>query len=340
MITESMVYGKIIIIVCGCFALYKLTNLLFKLITNHLSAKHWVFNGLLCAVQKPLKFLFILLGLGIILQALVIHLNLPKVKLIFQIEILTLIFCIAWAAIRFVGEIKKHALAFNKSYEDKTLAIAFSQIVTVAIVLISLLICLHILNVNIAGILALGGIGGIALGFAAKDTLANFCGALMIYIDKPFQVGDWICSPEKQIEGIVESIGWRQVKIITFETRPIYVPNSIFSNIIIENPTRMTHRRIKEKFYLRYQDLHLVESILQEIGLMLNLHPKVDNNKDIIVNIVNFEESVNIVLICYVNEIQSVKFHLARQEVLLECAKIVEKHGGQISFPLIDHLKK
>ena len=64
--------------------------------------------------------------------------------------------------------------------------------------------------------LALGGVSGIAVGFAAKDLLANFFGALMIYLDKPFKIGDWVRSSDKEIEGIVEAIGWRQTRIRNF----------------------------------------------------------------------------------------------------------------------------
>ena len=335
LITESIAYGKIVLIIIGCFVLYKLTNIIFGMITKHLSAKHWVFNGLLDAVKKPLRVLFILLGFAIITQDIAGQIGFAKIRFITKFEIINIIFCIAWASIRFVSAIKKHILHTNADYEDKTLALAFSQIITVIIFIIALLVILHILKINIAGLLALGGIGGVAIGFASKDLLANFFGALMIYLDKPFQVGDWICSPEKQIEGTVESIGWRQVKIMTFETRPIYVPNAVFSNIIIENPTRMTHRRMSEKICIRYQDLYLVEEILQDVRYMLSLHEKVDKNKDIILNLLNFNEFVNISLICYVTDVKSTLFYQTRQEILLQCAKIIEKYGAQIAFPSV-----
>ena len=100
------------------------------------------------------------------------------------------------------------------------------------------------LGYSISGVLAFGGIGGIAVGFAAKDLLANFFGGLMIYLDRPFSVGDWIRSPDKNIEGTVEEIGWRLTRIRTFDKRPLYVPNSTFTQISVENPSRMLNRRI------------------------------------------------------------------------------------------------
>ena len=87
------------------------------------------------------------------------------------------------------------------------------------------------LGFSVSGVMAFGGIGGIAIGFAAKDLLANFFGALTIYLDRPFSEGDWIRSPDREIEGIVENIGWRLTVIRSFDKRPIYVPNSVFASI-------------------------------------------------------------------------------------------------------------
>ena len=69
------------------------------------------------------------------------------------------------------------------------------------------------------GVLAFGGIGGIAVGFAAKDLLPIFSG-LMVYLDRPFSVGDWVRSPEKNIEGTVEHIGWRTTVFLLSKSAP------------------------------------------------------------------------------------------------------------------------
>ena len=87
--------------------------------------------------------------------------------------------------------------------------------------------------------MAFGGIGGIAIGFAAKDLLANFFGALMIFLDRPFSIGDWIRSPDREIEGVVEDIGWRSTKIRTFDKRPLFIPNSAFASLTVENASKM-----------------------------------------------------------------------------------------------------
>ncbi len=93
----------------------------------------------------------------------------------------------------------------------------------------------------------------------------------MIYFDRPFKVGDWIRSPDRQIEGTVERIGWRMTSIRTFDKRPLYVPNSVFSNIVVENPSRMLNRRIFETIGLRYDDADKVPVIIDEVREMLKI---------------------------------------------------------------------
>ena len=92
---------------------------------------------------------------------------------------------------------------------DETTVTAIAKLARVSIVITAALMAMQTLGISISGVLAFGGIGGIAVGFAAKDLLANFFGGLVIYLDRPFKVGDWIRSPDRDIEGTVVKIGWR-----------------------------------------------------------------------------------------------------------------------------------
>lgn len=95
----------------------------------------------------------------------------------------------------------------------------------------------------------------------------------MLYFDRPFSIGDWIRSPDRNIEGTVAEIGWRITKITTFDNRPLYVPNSLFSSISVENPGRMTNRRITTTIGLRYEDAAKVGVIVEAVREMLKNHP-------------------------------------------------------------------
>lgn len=184
------------------------------------------------------------------------------------------------------------------------------------------------------GVLAFGGIGGIAVGFAAKDLLANFFGGLMVYLDRPFAVGDWVRSPDQEIEGTVEEIGWRLTRIRTFDKRPLYVPNSVFTQITVENPSRMSHRRIYETIGVRYDDLAKVAPIVEDIRAMLRSHPEIQQDQTMIVNFNQFNAScLDIMVYTFTRTTAWVHFHAVKQDVLLRIADIIAAHGAEIAVP-------
>jgi MscS family membrane protein len=186
----------------------------------------------------------------------------------------------------------------------------------------------------VSGLLAFGGIGGIAVGFAAKDLLANFFGGLGIYLDRPFTVGDWIRSPDKEVEGTVEDIGWRVTRIRTFDQRPLYVPNSVFSQIAIQNPSRMFNRRIYETIGLRYEDAEKMARIVDEVRAMLEQHEAIDRNRTLIVNFVSFgASSLDFFVYTFTRTTAWVEFHAIKQDVLLKILDIIHANGADVAFP-------
>jgi len=208
------------------------------------------------------------------------------------------------------------------------------KLVRASVFITAALVMLQTLGFSISGVLAFGGVGGIAVGFAAKDLLANFFGGLMVYLDRPFKVGDWIRSPDKELEGTVEEIGWRQTRIRTFSKRPIYVPNSIFMSIIVENPSRMSHRRIYETIGLRYNDIAVVDDIVKDVKKMLISHNEIDTNQTMIVNFNEFSESsVDFFIYTFTKTTNWLKFHEVKHEILLKVYEIIEKHNAGVAFP-------
>ncbi|MCB1982213.1 MAG: mechanosensitive ion channel family protein, partial [Rhodoferax sp.] len=209
--------------------------------------------------------------------------------------------------------------------------VKLARLVTVVVAVIS---AAQTLGFQIAGLLALGGVGGIAVGFAAKDILANFFGGLTIYLDRPFGVGEWIRSPDKSIEGTVEYISWRHTRIRAFNKNPIYVPNAVFTSIVVENPSRMSHRRIKETIGLRYDDFAVVAPIVDEIRAMLQVHEGIDATQTLIVNFNQFgASSLDIMVYTFTKTTVWVEYHHVKQDVLLKIGEIIERHGAEIAFP-------
>ncbi|WP_139280569.1 mechanosensitive ion channel family protein, partial [Vibrio parahaemolyticus] len=211
---------------------------------------------------------------------------------------------------------------------------AIAKVGRLFIITIGVLTIMQAFGLSLSGLLTFGGVGGLIVGLAAKDLLSNFFGGLMIYFDRPFKVGDWIRSPDRQIEGTVERIGWRMTSIRTFDKRPLYVPNSVFSNIVVENPSRMLNRRIYEVVGLRYDDADKVPEIITAVREMLKNHKDIDTRQTLIVNFDTFgPSSLNFFIYTFTKTVNWVRYHEVKQDVLLKVVGIIKEHNADIAFP-------
>lgn len=215
-------------------------------------------EALVRAARSPVTLVLWTVGTAYAIQIVDAHLGLTVPDMVGQVMRSLIIVALAWFLLRLIGQVSRGVLARSEAEGqgiDRTTVDALSKLGRVTVLVVALLVVLQHLGFSVSGVLAFGGIGGIAVGFAAKDMLANFFGGLTIYLDRPFTVGEWIRSPDKQIEGTVEYIGWRHTRVRAFNKNPIYVPNALFTSIVVENPTRMTNRRIKETIGVRYDDI-------------------------------------------------------------------------------------
>ena len=117
-------------------------------------------------------------------------------------------------------------------------------------VIAGVLVILQNLNVNVGALLATLGVGGVAVALAAKDTVANFFGSLMIFIDRPFQIGDWI--RVDGAEGTVEEVGFRSTRIRTFYNSVISLPNAKLLTATVDNMGARHYRRWKTTVQVTY----------------------------------------------------------------------------------------
>jgi MscS family membrane protein len=217
---------------------------------------------------------------------------------------------------------------------DYTTVNAVSKLSRAVVLITAVLIAMQSMGYSISGVLAFGGVGGIAVGFAAKDLLANFFGGFIIHLDRPFKVGDWVRSPDRNIEGTVEHIGWRLTTIRTFDKRPLYVPNAAFTTIAVENPSRMSNRRIYETIGIRYADVAQMATIVDDIRAMLQQHEDIESDETLIVNFLAFNaSSLDIMVYCFTKTTQWVPFHEVKQDVLLKISDIIEGYGAEVAFP-------
>ncbi len=294
-------------------------------------------DALVSALYKPLSLFIYVVGLGFAMDIIFKETKAEIFSAVGPMRDILVIFCVAWFATSFVTKAAENYINSRHTrgdYYDRTAVDAIAKLLRISIIITAGLVVLQTLGYSISGVLAFGGIGGIAIGFAAKDMLANFFGGMMVYLDRPFSVGDWVRSPDRDIEGTVEEIGWRLTRIRTFDKRPLYVPNYVFNQISLENPSRMLNRRIKETVGLRYDDAGKVGAISAAIREMISNHEDIDTNQTLIVNFDTFaDSSLNIMVYTFTKTCNWIEYHRVKEDVLLKIIDIVEQHGAECAFP-------
>lgn len=315
------------------------TFIVFHSFYHRLKKTHNIWDDiLLYSLHKPLQALIWMLGIVFMFQAvlsIVPKLNWDQGFTLTREAIIVLtVFWFVARYIRLFEERLSQPREGSRRRFDKATTFAVSKLLRVAVVLIAALFLLQVFGVPLSGLIAFGGASAIVVGIAAKDILANFFGSIMIFTDRPFTVGDWISSPDRKIEGTVEHIGWRLTKIRSFARRPMYVPNSLFSNVVVVNDQRMYNRRIKTNIGVRYDDVGKVKAITEAITAMLKAHPEVDQRQVTYVRLVEFAAySVNIQIYTFTKTTDWLKFMAIQEEIYLTIAEIIAEHGAEFAFP-------
>lgn len=294
-------------------------------------------DALWTSLDKPLGVLIWIIGISYAAEVTNNVTGAEFINLLSSIRELSVILVFAWFLFRFIQFTEQNVLdpvRNEGSKVDETTVHAIAKLLRASVIITSVLVIMQTMGYSISGLLAFGGIGGLAVGFAAKDLLSNFFGGLMIYLDRPFKVGDWIRSPDRNIEGTVEYIGWRQTHIRTFDKRPLYVPNSAFTSIAVENPSRMQNRRIYETIGVRYDDSDKVAQVIDKVKAMLQNHPEIDTDATLIVNLNTFApSSLDFFIYAFTRTTDWVTFHGIKQEILLKVMKIIEEHDAEVAYP-------
>lgn len=325
----------VILVITGVLDLS--TRAFFAWLHRKVTSTHKLWDDALYrSLNGPLQTLFWIAGLSI---AIVIGTSpdhawrdyLPKVRHV----LITL--TVLWFCFRLIGTIEKNALARAAREHDKldaTTADAIAKLIRAATLIIVGLILLDQFGVSPSGLLAFSGVGGIAVGFAARDVLANIFGGATVYLNRPFSVGDWIRSPDRDIEGTVESIGWRATTVRRFDMRPLYVPNAVFSNVALENPSRMSHRLISETVGIRYEDAAVVPDIVEDIRSMLTDDENIDADQVILTYLDSLGASaLNLLVYCYTRTTDWAEYLAVKQGVLQRVQDTIREHGAAIAFP-------
>ncbi|MEC7839878.1 MAG: mechanosensitive ion channel domain-containing protein [Chlamydiota bacterium] len=213
---------------------------------------------------------------------------------------------------------------------------AVDKLLTIIIVFVVTIWLLEATGQGVGTLLTIGGIGAAAIGFASKEFIANFFGGFMIYINTPFHIGDVIDIPSRSTRGVVEEIGWYLTRVRDIEKLPIYIPNAMFSQFILINMSKRSHRRINETVGVRYEDYELVKDIIADIKLLIDNHPEIDQDQNKLVYFSAYADSTLDITLAAYTRITAIKpFNEFKESILFSVYDIIRKHGANFAYPTI-----
>jgi len=307
-------------------------SFVLKQITKHSgSTKTQIDDHLIRAISAPLKVLIWYGWLYLSLRELTSEIQ-SLGQIVSYISI-TPVFILTWGILRLISSVENFMLESKGSF-DKDSVRLFARLMKILFVFAIILGVAQFYGYAISSILTLGGVGGIVVGFAAKDMLANVFGGLMIQMDKPFSTGDWIRTSDRSIEGVVEKIGWRMTRIRTFSKNPVYVPNGIFATIPIETPSRMTNRQVYEVIGIRYDDIAQMDSIIEKVHDLLKNNKHIDHEQAYRVYFDVFNaSSLDFVIWAFSSLTDAGEFKKMKGKLLLDIAQIIADHKAEIAYP-------
>ena len=190
----------------------------------------------------------------------------------------------------------------------------------------------RVLQVDITTLIAGISIGGLALALAAQDTLKNLFGSLTIFLDKPFQIGDWINF--SGVDGTVEEVGFRSTRVRTFANSLVYVPNGKLADLVVNNYGLRTYRRFNTKISITYDTpTALIDQFVEGLREIVATHPH--TRKDYYEIHLNEMSSSSLDILFYIFfEVPSWSDELkARHEVLLGVIGLANFLGVRFAFP-------
>ena len=200
---------------------------------------------------------------------------------------------------------------------------------------VGVIIVLSQWGINVLPLLTGLGIAGMAIAFAAKDTIENIFGGIKLLFDGTFKRGDWIMTPS--IEGTVAEIGIATTKIRTFAKAMQSIPNSVLASEPITNWSRMTYRRVKMTIGVEYRTSSVqIQNIIDRIRDYLRNHPEVANPPDAaqMVHLTEFgASSIDFNLYYFTKTTNWSRWRQTRHENMLEFIRIIEDEGAGFAFP-------
>ncbi len=336
--------GDVVTALLVLFAFLGLRRVFFRLILSSMRAaaqktKTEFDDRLLAAMEKPLGLAFVVVGLYVAGQFIPLGAASGEIldRLIRSLIALTLFWAI-FRAIDPVSSLMDRGIAMLASSSMRDTMKGFFVKLTKFIV-----VCLGIATVfqewgfNVAAILGGLGLVGMAVAFGAQNFIANLFAGLMIFLDRIFEKGNWIRTPD--VDGIVEDIGFRATAIRRFDQALVTIPNAKLAGGALINFSRRAHRRIYWTIGLEYRTTQdQLRAIIREITAYLTTSPdfQTDASKGtpcfVFVDAFG-ASSIDLMLYCFTETAQWREWLECKERLAYKVKTIVESHGAAFAFP-------
>ncbi len=352
--TSKVVYIAIIIAVA--FLIRFFIAIVFRKLYRWLTGSDEDAQYIVSKSSRPFTFLLFLIALEFVFMVYSGFIDVEWVFILFNVSYVLLSVFLVYRIGNAIAVVKMEQMNLNKHVRNEVVNLGLKML-NVTMGLIALIIILKLLGVNLTALLSGLGIGGVAVAFAAKDTLANFFGSVSILLSELFEQGDWIAVDD--MEGHVVEIGLRATTIRTFDNALVAIPNFRLADNGIKNWSRRTMgRRIKMKIGVTYEsDMQNIKKALNDIREMLHDHPDIVtekteySNSDRQFKLVSKEDlkgikrmimvyldefnssSIDILVYCFSRSVVWREWHEAKEDVMFKIADILKENDLEFAYP-------
>ena len=288
------------------------------------------------AFFKPLKIFFIILGiyLAIVFLRVPLQINEQIMDIVTKaFKIISVIEIAVGLANSFTSKTilgRKLRKSLSQKMDDTVFEFVL-KVTRVLIYIVAIFLVLAILEINLTGLIAGLGLGGVIVTLAAQDTAKNLFGGVVIFIDKPFVVGDWI--EMDNYEGTIEDITFRTTRIRTFENALVNIPNAIIADASVTNWSKMEKRRYKTNLCVELNTpLEKLELLKAKIEKMLQERESVFDDSIIVRFDQITDNGINILIYTYTNSVDYASYLKDVEDINIKIMKILNEEKVQLAY--------
>ncbi len=227
--------------------------------------------------------------------------------------------------------LRKVVFATRNKMDDQILPIIY-RFLQIVVVFTAIIRVLGLLEVNVTALIAGISIGGLAMALAAQDTVKNLIGSVMIFIDQPFKIGDFIIAGD--LQGTVEEVGFRSTRVRAVDTSMYSIPNGELANLVINNVGERTARRYNLELGVTYDTPpDLIDAFSDALKELIKAHPETINDRSVVHLNSLGASSINILIVTYFKVDSWGRQLTSTEDLLRGVLRLAEGMGVRFAFP-------